>query len=217
MNKELMHTIDEALEKFELIGGSTGSEAEHKACAMSLLAWVNGDEWGDAMSCAHPLIRQQVIATNDHPDTTAEDRKTLVRLGEHGVIDTWWVPVEVVLAGIGSVREATQLERTVAMLTYVTAWKDDRQRPDLARAHLAGADLAGANLARADLAGANLAGANLAGANLAGANLAGADLARAYLTGANLAGANLYATSAAAARNIPDGYKVTNSGLLVRK
>ena len=42
-------------------------------------------------------------------------------------------------------------------------------------------------------------------------------LAGAYLTWASLAGANLYATSAAAARNIPDGYKVTNSGLLVRK
>ena len=212
MNKELMHTIDEALEKFELIGRSTGSEAEHKACAMSLLAWVNGDEWGDAMSCAHPLIRQQVIATNDHPDTTAEDRKTLVRLGEHGVIDTWWVPVEVVLAGIGSVREATQLERTVAMLTYVTAWKDDRQRPDLAGAYLAKADLTGANLTEAYLTEAYLARADLAGADLAGANLAGA-----YLTWASLAGANLYATSAAAARNIPDGYKVTNSGLLVRK
>ena len=143
----MKHTIDEALDTFELIAG-IGSETGHKACTMSLLAWVNGDEWTDAMSCAHPLIRQQVILANDAPWTTPEDRAELVRLGEHGVIDTWWVPTGVVVWALGQTgsREEppTQLQRVVGMLKAVSAWKIDKTRPDLAGAYLAGADLAGA-------------------------------------------------------------------------
>ena len=45
MNGEPMHTIDEALEKFELIGGSTGSEAEEGGMTMTLkppFVWFGG-------------------------------------------------------------------------------------------------------------------------------------------------------------------------------
>ena len=182
------HTIDEALDTFDLIAGP-GSEADKKACAMTLLAWVNGDEWSDAMSCAHPVIRQNVIGANDETTTTAADRAELVRLGEHGVIDTWWIPTEVVAYAFGQVpREetATLLERTLLALKYIGEWKATKERP-------------------------NLRDANLGGANLGGANLGGANLRGAYLRDANLDNTkgNAYTT-------LPIGYELTDAGLIVR-
>ena len=180
-----VHTIDEALDTFELIAG-VGSETSRQACAMSLLAWVNGDEWTDAMSCAHPLIRSLVIRANDDAGTTAEDRAELVRLGEHGVIDTWWVPTEVIVAALAVERDLEPLgvlDGAKRVLTLVADWKvsTDKVRPDL---H-----------------GANLQGANLYGANLQGANLHGANLYGAF--------GNKFTT-------LPSGYKVSGSGLIVR-
>lgn len=112
----------------------------------------------------------------------------------------------------------------------------DLYRANLYRANLAGAILSGADLTRADLTGAylfvaNLAGANLtdailAGANLYGANLSGADftradLTRADLTGADLYGANLYGADLTGAKGneltrLPDGWKVNDSGFVVK-
>ena len=198
------HTVDEGLKEFDLISGP-GSIDERKACAMTLLAWVNGDEWNDAMSCAHPVIRQMVIAANDAGGTTKADRAELVRLGELGVIDTWWIPVEVVAFAFAQVprdSEPTVLERTLEGLKYLNGWKESKERPDLRGADLAGAHLARANLTRADLYGANLAGANLAGADLARANLTGANLARA---------------TGDAGTTLPSGYEVNPSGLIIKK
>ena len=203
----LAHPVDEALAHFTLIGGSTG-DGKTTACAMSLLNWIwrNGDEWSDAPECAHPLIRHAVIAANDGTGTTAEMRAELVRAGEAGVLDTWWVPSEVVAASLAASKLAdapSRYDRALLCLQRVAAWKASptRERPylvgaNLARANLADAYLAGADLADADLAGAYLAGADLADADLARANLAhaylaGANLAHAYLAGANLAGADL--------------------------
>ncbi len=87
---------------------------------------------------------------------------------------------------------------------------------NLSRADLSGANLSGANLSRANLSRANLYGADLSGANLSGANLYGANLYGADLYGADLSGANLSETRGTAARNLPSGYSVNESGLIVR-
>ena len=191
---QLAHPVEEGLSRFTLISGV--GNGKQTACAMSLLNWMwrNGDDWTDAPDCAHPIIRAAVIAANDAPSTTPEMRAELVRLGERGVLDTWWVPTEVVVASLAAERDAeppSPYGRAVACLQRVAVWKETRERP-----YLAGADLAGA-----DLAGANLVGANLVRANLAGANLAGANLARAK--------GDEYTT-------LPSGWKVNDTGLVVR-
>lgn len=195
------HTVKEALDRFTLIGGA-GKESDNTACAMTLLAWVNGDPWTDHPPCAHPLIAQQVIAANDRPDTTPDQRAGLVRAGEGGVLDTWWVPTEVVVWAMRSERDQPtpgQYARTMTMLRRITEWKQTKERPnlrgvDLTYANLRDVDLRDANLGGADLRDADLraaylTGANLGGANLTGANLRGANLTGAYLRGANLTGA----------------------------
>jgi hypothetical protein len=196
-------TIDEALAQFTLIAGA-GSEKFKQACAMTLLAWVAGREWTDAPECAHPIIRNAVIHVNDAAGTTPEMREQIVRAGETGILDTWWIPMQVVALAFAletGGEKISEYDRLLRALNRIAKWKLDKGLPP----SLAGADLAGANLAGAYLAGANLAGANLAGANLAGANLAGAYLARADLTGANLAGAYLADANLAGA-NLADAY-----------
>ena len=81
----------------------------------------------------------------------------------------------------------------------------------IAADNLRGADLGGAYLGGADLRGADLGGADLRGADLRGADLRGADLRGADLGGANLRGAtgNEWTT-------LPAGYRVNDSGLIVR-
>ena len=203
---ELVHTLDETLERFTLISGS-GSEEANTACAMTALSWMRGEAWTDSMPCAHPLIRRNVINANDAATTTAEMRAELVRAGVDGVIDTWWVPTEVIVWALAQApRDVSVYEQTLAAVRLVGEWKHTKQRPDLAGAYLAGAyltraylagaylaraDLTRANLTRADLTRANLTDANLADAYLAGAYLAGAYLTRAYLAGAYLARADL--------------------------
>ena len=192
----LAHPIEEALNRFTLIGGV--GDGEQTACAMSLLNWIWGDsnKWTDSPECVHPLIRVVVITANDASDTTPEMRAELVRLGERGALDTWWVPDVVVTASLAAPIGADppgDYDRAVGCLVRIAAWKDApvHERPNLADATLARANLVGATLVGANLAGANLVGANLARANLARATLAGADLARATLAGANLARATL--------------------------
>ena len=175
------HTIDEALERFHLIGGSQGNPDKGTACVMTALSWVAGESWSDHPKCANQVLANLAIRTNDHDDTTEGERAEILWAGATGLIDTWWLPGEVVAWCISEGMKAaeTPVERCLATLAAATAWKATKERPNLARANLARANLADANLA-----GANLAGANLARANLADANLAGANLARAYLAGA---------------------------------
>ena len=102
---------------------------------------------------------------------------------------------------------------------------------NLRGAYLRGADLRGADLRDADLGGAYLRDADLRGADLRGANLRGANLRDAYLGGANLRGANLRGVNLGDAylgdanlrgatgnewTTLPAGYRVNDSGLIVR-
>ena len=192
-------TVDEALAEFQLIDGP-GNLSEKKACAMTLLAWLDEcDEWTDHPRCCHSIIASQVIMANDAPRTTVEDRAQLVRLGLDGALDTWWIPNEVIAFAMRAEKDAdppTTLQRAVMLLERIVAWKEDKQRPDLRSADLRGADLRSANLRSADLGSADLGGANLGSADLGSAdlrsaNLRSADLGSADLRGANLGSANL--------------------------
>ena len=92
------HTIDEALAKFDLVNGV--GNGQDTACVMSAISWVAGEAFGDAPSCAHPALRRIAIGANDHPDTTPEQRAEILKAGEFGLIDTWWVPTEVIVAAM---------------------------------------------------------------------------------------------------------------------
>ena len=70
--------VEKALMEFELVDGA-GSPENKQACAMTLLAWVCDEPWSDHPPCAHRLIADLVIRANDHPDTTPEMRRELVR------------------------------------------------------------------------------------------------------------------------------------------
>ena len=197
---KLKHGIPTALKQFDLIAGA-GSEDSKKACAMTLLAWCAGREWTDAPPCAHPVLRGEVIAVNDDSATTAEMRARLVRAGRDGILDTWWVPVRVVLWAFSYEKDEKpsedRFERLLRALGRVAEWKarSDRGLPgdfDLSRANLSGADLSGADLFGADLSGADLSRANLSRANLSRADLSRANLSRANLSGAYLSGADLF-------------------------
>ena len=136
-----MKTLAEALDKFTLIKGGAG-DGERTACETSLLNWVsNGDEWGDALSCAHPIIRSQMISHNDDAGTTSEQMIEAVRLGMDGAIDTWWVPTDVVIFHLSTPRDVamTRHEKLVTLLTGIAGWKANKQRVDLGDANLGGA------------------------------------------------------------------------------
>ena len=157
------HTIDEAIERFDLISGP-GSVDEGKACVMTAISWVTGEAWSDSPSCAHRVLRRLAIEANDADDTTSEQRAEILRAGETGLIDTWWIPIEVIALAMSRPKPAdgeelpaeTMVEKCLRTLGAITWWKADKQH--------------------ANLGGANLGGANLGGANLRGANLRGADL-----------------------------------------
>ena len=198
MTPEERRSIDEALARFELIAGA-GSEADQKACVMTLLAWVAGREWTDHPPCASPLIARNAIRVNDARETTPDMRAALVRLGELGILDTWWVPDIVVAAGLVLVEgeEISDYERVSHMLGFVAKWKLDKGLPP----DLSGAVLSGAVLSDAVLSGADLRRAVLSGAVLSGAVLSGADLRRAY--------GKPYG-------DMPSGWKLSDGGLWVK-
>jgi hypothetical protein len=192
---ELAHSVDEALGRFTLVSGS-GSPDSNTACAMTALSWVAGESWTESLPCVNRVLRSNVIAANDAGGTTADQRAALVRAGEHGILDTWWVPDQVVTWALGGDKDKPFVERVIAAVGKVAEWKQTHERPNLGGAYLRDAYLGGANLGGANLGGANLGGANLRGANLGGANLrdaylGGANLRDAYLGGAYLRGANL--------------------------
>ena len=87
---------------------------------------------------------------------------------------------------------------------------------DLGGAYLRGANLGGADLGGADLGGADLRDANLRGADLRGAYLGGAYLGGANLGDANLRGAYLRGATGNEWTRLPAGYRVNDSGLIVR-
>ena len=86
----------------------------------------------------------------------------------------------------------------------------------IAADNLGGADLRGAYLGGADLRDADLRGADLRGAYLWGAYLGGANLRDAYLGDADLRGANLGGVTGNEWTTLPAGYRVNDSGLIVR-
>jgi len=193
------HTIDEALAKFDLIAGK--GDGRKTACVMSAISWVAGEAFTDTPSCAHRLLRALTINANDADDTTPEDRAAILRAGEHGLLDTWWVPDEVIAAAMsaGKVTEGEEppedqrspVQRVLDVLGAVAWWKEDKQRADLRYADLGYADLGSADLGSADLGSANLRYADLRYANLRSANLRSADLRSADLGSADLRSADL--------------------------
>jgi hypothetical protein len=188
-----IHTIDEALSSFELIAGP-GSESEKKACAMTLLAWISGQGWTDHPSCAHRILSDAVIRGNDAEGTTKKMKAELVRSGQDGVLDTWWIPGEVIAWSLSHERDKpapTRYEQALSAIQRIAEWKANKTRPVLRSADLSGADLSGADLRSADLSGAVLSGAVLRSADLSGAVLRSAVLRSAVLRSADLSGAVL--------------------------
>ncbi len=203
------HTVEEALTKFELVSGA--GDGKQTACAMSMLNWIcyNTEKgWSDAPECAHGLIRQVVIRANDATGVTPEMRGELVKAGEHGILDTWWIPAEVVVQAMSAERGTvpTEYDRALAMVQRIAAWKLDKTKPNLTDANLTGAYLTGANLTDA----------NLTDAYLTGADLTDADLTDADLTGANLTDANLTGAYGKPYGGMPDGWKQDANGFWVK-
>ena len=192
MSVELVHPVDEALADFKLIGGA-GAEANKEACAMTLLAWMRGRDWTDKPECAHPTICDLVIRANDAPETMKTQRAKLVKLGVEGVLDTWWVPSEVIAyhVGLASKEKKGTYSRAVRVLECIAEWKQERERPDFSSADLRSADLSSVDLSSANLRSANLSSADLSFANLSFANLSSVDLSSANLSSADLSFANL--------------------------
>jgi hypothetical protein len=214
-------TIDEALSKFDLINSK--GDGKQTACAMTLLSWVYDETWTDHPECAHSLIADAVIRANDDSGTTKEMRAELVRLGEEGVLDTWWIPSTVIAAGLSGKRGETvsTYDRAVGLLRYVAAWKLDKQKPDLRSADLRSADLSYADLSGADLRSADLSYADLSSADLSYADLSGADLRSADLSSTNLSYADLRSADLRGAIGnqytvLPAGWVVNDAGLIVR-
>ena len=204
MSETEPRTVDQALERFELVGGTPGSESDGTACAMSLLSWVDGSVWSDHPECAYPRLADVVIAANDAAATTVE-RVELVRAGVTGVLDTWWLPGVVVAWAIAEGIKAGDdpVARALATMAAVGRWKTSEVKP---RPVLSDADLRDADLRGAVLRGADLSGADLRGADLRGAVLSDADLRDADLRGAR---GNKWTM-------LPDGWQVTGAGAIER-
>ncbi len=147
----MKHTVKEALGTFTLVSGSTGSEARKEACAMSMISWMAGEEWSDHPECAHPLIASFVIQANDDEQTTDAQRAELVKAGCEGIIDTWWIPSEVIAMSLSGERDEqiTAAQRALRALKRIAEWKAEKTRPDLRGANLRGADLRDADLRNA--------------------------------------------------------------------
>jgi uncharacterized protein YjbI with pentapeptide repeats len=193
----VQHTITEALDRFQLIEGK--GDGETTACVMSAISWVAGEAFTDAPTCAHPILTRLAIAANDAAGTTTEQRAEILRAGETGLLDTWWVPGQVIAIAQAQPKPAdgetlpdeTPVARCLRVLANITAWKVDKARPNLRSANLEYANLGSANLGSANLRSADLGYANLGSANLGSANLGSANLGSANLEYANLEYANL--------------------------
>ena len=220
MSETEPRTVGQALERFELVGGTAGSESDGTACAMSLLSWVDGSVWSDHPECAYPRLADVVIAANDAAATTVEQRVELVRAGVTGVLDTWWLPGVVVAWAIAEGIKAGDdpVARALATMAAVGRWKTSevKPRPVLRGAVLRGADLRGAVLSRAVLSGADLSRADLSDADLSRAVLSDAVLSDADLSDADLSGAGLSGARGNKWTMLPDGWQVTGAGAIER-
>ncbi len=135
--------IDAGLKRFKLIDGQ--GNGKNTACAMSLLGWLAGHKkWNDEPICAHSDIGSLVIAGNDYTDdlnfdnitgelTEASEKKAetrrakLVELGYEGVLDTWWIPQEII-EWATDVNEDNDYKKAVKVLKRVIKWKKTRHR-----------------------------------------------------------------------------------------
>jgi hypothetical protein len=221
MTVKKKRTVEDGLKQFKLINGA-GSEESREACAMTLLAWVQGREWTDHPPCAHPRLADVVIRANDSQNSTARTRASLVKAGQEGVLDTWWLPGLVVAWAMSRPKDAKTLtspQYAMYVLKRVALWKANRGLStdlDLGGANLSRADLRGANLSRADLRWANLRWADLRWADLRWADLRWADLSWADLSWADLSRADLSSAYGMPASGSPDGWKLNESGVWVK-
>lgn len=181
------HTADEALERFTLVAGRAG-DAVSTACAITALAWMAGEEWPNplkSLKSVHPILARWVIAANDSPGTTEQDRREIVRAGETGILDTATLPTPVLLAAWADAPAASDAERILAICAYITRWKAAPAPVDLTGKDFSGIDLDDADLSGKDFSGADFAAARLCRTNFSGAKLTGANFTRADLTRAN--------------------------------
>src|SRR5690606_34258742 len=134
-----------------------------------------------------------IVSANDADGTSPTDRADLVRAGETGLLDTWWIPSIVVAHCISVGRKddngndvEAPCERALRTMAAVTEWKTSHERiadlsyADLSYANLSSANLRSADLRYADLSYADLSYANLRSADLRYANLSSANLSYAY-------------------------------------
>ena len=149
----LEHSIDEALDRFTLVAGS-GNWDDSQACAATLLAWAKGYEFTYHLECAHPILNSMAIEANDDDATTPNHRERIVRAGETGLLDTWWIPALVIFRAMADVdKDTSTVDRAVAILDAITWWKETRSpvSADLSSADLRSADLTSAYLSYACL------------------------------------------------------------------
>ena len=129
--------MEEALERCALVKGA--GNRKDQACVMTALSWVAGQAWNDHLPCAHPLLNTWAIQGNDATGTTPEGRADILRAGATGILNTWWVPTEVVLSAWSQAPQDTgAVARMVSVCAAVSEWKEAEAKP---RAYLARADL----------------------------------------------------------------------------
>ena len=120
-----MRTVDEALQRFDLIAGA-GAESDNTACVMTLLAWVAGEAWTDHPPCAHRTLADIVINANDSDTATPKSRASLVKAGQEGVLDTWWIPGVVIAWAMSRAKDAkpmTAHQYAMYVLKRIAKWK----------------------------------------------------------------------------------------------
>ena len=105
-----------------------------------------------------------------------------------------WTALAIVVANIGNVAKAENLDHIRQLLSTKQCQRCDLQGASLVMANLQSASLTNANLQQANLSRVNLIGADLRNAKLAGSSLSGANLGGADLTGADLRNTDLRGT-----------------------
>lgn len=183
---KLEHTAEEALSRFTLVEGS--GNGQDTACAMTALAWMAGEEWTSRPKCAHPLLAKWVINFSDRPGTTESERAAIVRAGVDAILDTWWVPNQVILAAW-----ANTPNDVMSILNYVASWKaaNPKVDPCLAEANLSGLTLEYINLTKMDLTGVNFSTTHFVSVGLQDGIMNDANFEEAYLQDTNFNGASL--------------------------
>lgn len=153
MYSKPQHSIDEALNKFDLVDGV--GNGKNTACAVSMLGWIAGHkQWNDEPVCANSDIAKTVIDGNDwkdpklprfktknpydknymrytkqSEDKIKERRANLVKLGFDGLLDTWWIPDDIIQWLMETTYEESNPYASAVNLLKATAkWKKTRHR-----------------------------------------------------------------------------------------